>query len=140
VTPTTTSSAEARSYQWYADGQWRDAPSSFDDFEPYTGSVYAHAPNCGAEEAKIAIAAAHVAFPIWAETAPAEKARLFLKAAEIVRWRRAEIAGILAPAITRSNHESACACHQPSHTPQLDSKFKIPAGKDNLPRWLGSEH
>ena len=36
-------------------------------------------------------------------------------------------------AITRSNHEPACACHQPSHTPQLDSKFKIPAGKDNLP-------
>jgi acyl-CoA reductase-like NAD-dependent aldehyde dehydrogenase len=96
MTPTTTSSAEARSYQWYADGQWRDTPSSFDDFEPYTGSVYAHAPNCGAEEAKIAIAAAHAAFPIWAETPPAEKARLFLKAAEIVRRRRAEIAGILA--------------------------------------------
>jgi len=31
MTPATTSSAEARSYQWYADGQWRDAPSSFDD-------------------------------------------------------------------------------------------------------------
>jgi hypothetical protein len=40
-------------------------------------------------------------------------------------------------AITRSNHEPACTCHQPSHTPQLDSKFKIPAGKDNLP-WLPS--
>ena len=36
-------------------------------------------------------------------------------------------------AITQSNHEPASACHQPSHTPQLDSKFKIPAGKDNLP-------
>ena len=36
-------------------------------------------------------------------------------------------------AITRSNHEPASARHQPSHTPQLDSKFKIPAGKDNLP-------
>jgi len=37
----------------------------------------------------------------------------------------------LAPpaAITHSNHEPASACHQPSHTPQLDSKFKIPAGK-----------
>ena len=42
-------------------------------------------------------------------------------------------------AITRSNHEPGRPCHQPSHTPQLDSKFKIPAGKDNLPgggpRW-----
>ena len=36
-------------------------------------------------------------------------------------------------AITYRNHEPACAFHQPSHTPQLDSKFKIPAGKDNLP-------
>jgi acyl-CoA reductase-like NAD-dependent aldehyde dehydrogenase len=108
-------------------GETPRAPST--TLSPYTGSVYAHAPNCGAEEAKIAIAAAHAAFPIWAETPPAEKAQLFLKAAEIVRRRRAEIAGILAPAITRSNHESACACHQPSHTPQLDSKFKIPAGK-----------
>ena len=39
-------------------------------------------------------------------------------------------------AITHSNHEPARACHQPSHTPQLDSKFKIPAGKDNLRRGL----
>jgi hypothetical protein len=28
--------------------------------------------------------------------------------------------------------QPACACHQPSHTPQVDSKFKIPAGKNNL--------
>ena len=41
--------------------------------------------------------------------------------------------GLTPPAaITRSNHEPACPRHQPSHTPQLDSKFKVPAGKDNL--------
>jgi hypothetical protein len=44
---------------------------------------------------------------------------------------------LLPAAIARSNHEPACACHQPSHTPQLDSKFKIPAGKDNLPGCSG---
>jgi acyl-CoA reductase-like NAD-dependent aldehyde dehydrogenase len=93
---TTTTSTQARSYQWFANGQWRDAPDLFDDFEPYTGAVYARAPNCGAEEAKAAIAAAHAAFPAWAETPPAEKARLFFGAAAIVRRRREEIAEILA--------------------------------------------
>ncbi|MER7639372.1 aldehyde dehydrogenase family protein [Streptomyces sp. NPDC126522] len=96
-TASATSTAEAApTYQWYAGGQWRDAPSVFDDFEPYTGKVYAHAPNCGPEEAKIAIKAANDAFPAWAETPPVEKARLFFKAAEIVRRRRDEIAGVLA--------------------------------------------
>jgi acyl-CoA reductase-like NAD-dependent aldehyde dehydrogenase len=93
---TATSANDVRSYQWYANGQWHDAPGFFDDFEPYTGAVYAHAPNCGAEEAKIAVAAANAAFPAWADTPPVEKARLFLKAADIVRRRREEIAEILA--------------------------------------------
>jgi len=83
-------------YQWFAGGRWRPAPDVFDDFEPYTGDLFAHAPNCGAEEAQIAIAAASDAFPDWADTGPAEKARLFFKAAEIVRRRRGEIAEILA--------------------------------------------
>ena len=83
-------------YQWYAGGQWRTAPGVFDDFEPYTGDVFAHAPDCGAEEARFAISAAADAFGAWAETGPAERARLFFKAAEIVRRRRADIAGILA--------------------------------------------
>jgi len=34
-----------------------------DDFEPYTGNLFARVPNCGAEEARIAIAAANDAFP-----------------------------------------------------------------------------
>jgi len=77
ISPSTTASrSDVRSYQWFADGKWHDAPSLFDDFEPYTGAVYAHAPNCGAAEAKIAIAAANAAFPGWADTPPVEKARL----------------------------------------------------------------
>jgi acyl-CoA reductase-like NAD-dependent aldehyde dehydrogenase len=96
MTDTKTAPGDIRTYQWYANGQWRDGPTFFDDFEPYSGAIYAHAPNCGAEEAKISIAAAHTAFPAWAETPPVEKAKLFFKAAEIVRRRREEIAEILA--------------------------------------------
>jgi acyl-CoA reductase-like NAD-dependent aldehyde dehydrogenase len=96
TTSTDGSLTGTRTYQWYADGQWRDAPGLFDDFDPYTGDVYARIPDCGPAEAKIAIAAASSAFPAWAATPPAEKARLFLKAAEIVLRRRDEIAAVLA--------------------------------------------
>jgi acyl-CoA reductase-like NAD-dependent aldehyde dehydrogenase len=96
--PVRTAITDAPTYQWYVAGQWRDAPDSnlFDDFEPYTGNLYARVPNCGPDEAKIAVAAANDAFPAWAGTPPVEKARLFFKAAEIVRRRRGEIAEILA--------------------------------------------
>jgi len=39
LTSTGGSPSGTRVYQWYADGQWRDAPGLFDDFEPYTGDI-----------------------------------------------------------------------------------------------------
>jgi acyl-CoA reductase-like NAD-dependent aldehyde dehydrogenase len=98
ATSTTVPEHTAQTYQWYAGGNWQDAANGkvFDDFEPYTGSLYARVADCGPEEAKFAIKAANDAFPAWADTPPVEKARLFLKAAEIVRRRRSEIAEILA--------------------------------------------
>ena len=89
---------DVKEYQWYAGGQWRDVANGqlFDDFEPYTGNLYARVADCGAEEARLAIAAAHEAFGAWAETPPVEKARLFFTAAEIVRRRGPQVAGILA--------------------------------------------
>ena len=85
----------ARSYQWYADGKWHDAPAVFDDCEPYSGAVYAQAPDCGAEEARLAVAAARGRSRVGRRPTGREGA-VFFKAAEIVRRRRDEIAGILA--------------------------------------------
>lgn len=86
------------SYQYYADGQWRDAEgkAQFDVFQPYDREVFARVPAGGRKEAKAAIEAAAAAFPAWSQTTPAERARLFFKAAEIVKRRRAEIARVLA--------------------------------------------
>jgi len=94
----TSTSTDVKAYQWYAAGQWRDAASAimFDDFEPYTGDLYARVADCGPEETRFAISEAHNAFGEWAQTTPAEKARLFTTAADIVRRRRTEIAAILA--------------------------------------------
>jgi acyl-CoA reductase-like NAD-dependent aldehyde dehydrogenase len=84
--------------KYYAGGQWRDAVGGavFEDYEPYTGEVFARVADAGAAEARIAIEAAAEAFPAWAALAPAEKAKLFYRAAEIVRRRSKEIAEILA--------------------------------------------
>ncbi|MEV0486610.1 aldehyde dehydrogenase family protein [Streptomyces sp. NPDC050508] len=84
--------------KYYAGGQWREAAGGavFEDYEPYTGEVFARVADAGAAEARIAIEAAAEAFPAWAALAPAEKAKLFYRAAEIVRRRSKEIAEILA--------------------------------------------
>src|SRR4051812_30145387 len=87
-----------REYDYFVDGEWRSAESRklFDVYRPYDRSVYARVADSGRAEAKLAVEAAAKAFPAWAATTPAERARLFFKAAEIVKRRRAEIADILA--------------------------------------------
>jgi acyl-CoA reductase-like NAD-dependent aldehyde dehydrogenase len=89
---------DVRTCQYYAAGAWRDAAGGqvFPVHEPYTGQVYAAVAACGQVEARLAVQAAAEAFPAWADTTPAERARCFLKAGEIVKRRRTEIAEILA--------------------------------------------
>ena len=91
--------AEApRTYQYHVEGTWLDAESGdvFDDIDPYRKDVIARIAGCGPAEARRAVQAAARAFPAWAATPPAEKARLFFRAAEIVDRRRGEIADLLA--------------------------------------------
>lgn len=90
--------AAARPYECYIGGRWIGASSgrTFDDVEPFSGRLFARAAAGGRADARAAIDAAAAAFPAWSATAPAEKARLFYAAAEIVRRRRSEIAQLLA--------------------------------------------
>src|SRR5450432_2482492 len=85
-------------YKYFAGGEWRSAAGNklFDVQQPYDRALYARVPACGRAEAKIAVDAAAKAFPAWSQTTPAERARLFFKAVEVVKRRRAEIAQILA--------------------------------------------
>jgi acyl-CoA reductase-like NAD-dependent aldehyde dehydrogenase len=90
--------ADVRTYQLYYGGEWHDAVDGghFEVTEPYSGEPFARVPTGGAKDMQAAIAAAADAFPAWAATPPAERARLLLKAAEIVKRRRTEIADKLA--------------------------------------------
>jgi acyl-CoA reductase-like NAD-dependent aldehyde dehydrogenase len=87
-----------KEYQYFAGGEWRTAENRklFDVFRPYDRGLYARVAAGGRPDAKLAVEAAAKAFPAWSQTTPAERARLFFKAAEIVKRRRAEIAEILA--------------------------------------------
>ena len=87
-----------REYKYFVDGEWRsgDRKKTFDVSRPYDRSLYARVAAGGRAEAKAAVDAAARAFPAWAQTTPAERAKLFFKAAEVVKRRRVEIAKILA--------------------------------------------
>src|SRR6185312_6129488 len=87
-----------KEYNYFANGEWRPAEGNklFDVYRPYDRSVYARVADGGRAEAKFAVESAANAFSGWAATTPAERARLFFKAAEIVKRRREEIAKTLA--------------------------------------------
>ena len=85
-------------YGYFAGNEWRHAGDNhfFEVHEPYSGKLFARVAAGSRADARVAVDAASKAFSEWSETAPAEKARLFLRAAEIVRRRRSEIAEVLA--------------------------------------------
>jgi len=90
--------ADVKTYSYFADNQWRKAENdkTFEVHEPYSGKLFARVAAASRVDARAAVDAAAKAFPAWAESAPAERARLFLKASDIVKRRRTEIAEILA--------------------------------------------
>src|SRR5512147_164023 len=86
-----------KEYQLYIGGQWVDANdhATFDDYNPYTGEVYAKIAKGKRADATRAIEAASAAFPGWAATPPSVKRKLFLKAADIFEKRQDELVRVL---------------------------------------------
>ncbi len=81
----------------FINGQWSDpAGRTFPDVNPFNGEVIAEIAAGGRAEAEAAVAAAAAAFPAWAAMPPAERQRLFLKAADITERRLDEIARLMA--------------------------------------------
>src|SRR5471030_2686083 len=85
-------------YKYFAGSEWRSAAGNklFDVRQPYDLALYARVAAGGRAEATLAVDAAARAFPAWSQSTPADRAKLFFKAVEIVKRRRAEIAEILA--------------------------------------------
>jgi acyl-CoA reductase-like NAD-dependent aldehyde dehydrogenase len=85
-------------YRQLIGGEWVAAAdgATFEDRDPYNGEVVATAAAGGVVDAERAIAAAASAFPGWSQTPPAERQRIFLKAADILEGRTEEIVSLLA--------------------------------------------
>ena len=66
-----------------------------DVFNPATGEVHAHVPLASADEVKAAIASASAAFPAWAATAPAKRARVMFKFRELLYTHIDELAELV---------------------------------------------
>jgi len=93
-----TAAEAVRDYRQYIGGEWAAAASgeTFVDADPFTGEPVATVPAGGAEDARRAIEAAAAAFPSWSATPPAERQRIFLKAADVLESRRDEVVPLLA--------------------------------------------
>jgi acyl-CoA reductase-like NAD-dependent aldehyde dehydrogenase len=89
---------DVKEYSYFAGNQWRKAADdqTFEVHEPYSGKLFARVAAGSRADARTAVDAAAKAYPAWSESTPAEKARLFLKASEIVKRRRSQIAEVLA--------------------------------------------
>ncbi len=79
-------------------GRWSGSISGavYDNHNPYTGEVLSRTAAGDAADARLAVAAAHQAFPGWAGLAPTARQMIFLRAADVLERRRAEILGLLA--------------------------------------------
>jgi acyl-CoA reductase-like NAD-dependent aldehyde dehydrogenase len=87
-----------REYRQFIGGEWVGAAdgATFEDRDPYTGDVVATVPAGGGEDARRAIDAASAAFAAWSAAPPAERQRVFLKAADVLEGRLEEVVGLLA--------------------------------------------
>jgi acyl-CoA reductase-like NAD-dependent aldehyde dehydrogenase len=89
---------EIRDCRLFIGGEWVDAVdgATFDDLDPFTGDVVARVPAGGREDARRAVEAAAEAFAEWSQTPPAERQRIFLKAADILESRSDDVVSWLA--------------------------------------------
>jgi acyl-CoA reductase-like NAD-dependent aldehyde dehydrogenase len=89
---------EVRTYGQLIGGKWVDAAGerTYENRDPFTGELFALNAAATAADAERAIEAAAAAAPGWAQSPPAERQRVFLKAADILESRTQEIVGLLA--------------------------------------------
>ncbi len=88
----------ARNCDQFIGGEWAEAAEGgrFEDFDPFTGDVVAHVAAGGRADARQAVTAANEAFEGWSKTPPAVRQAIFLKAADVLESRQAEVVEWLA--------------------------------------------
>jgi acyl-CoA reductase-like NAD-dependent aldehyde dehydrogenase len=87
-----------RECRHFIGGEWSDAEggATFDDGDPYTGDVVARVAAGARADARRAVEAAAAAFPDWSASAPAQRQKIFLGAADILESRGDDVVSWLA--------------------------------------------
>jgi acyl-CoA reductase-like NAD-dependent aldehyde dehydrogenase len=90
--------ASVLEYKQFIGGDWTSAASgdTYDDLDPFTGEAVATAPAGSPDDAAKAIEAAAATFGAWSASPPADRQRMFLKAADLLEERRDEVVSMLA--------------------------------------------
>lgn len=84
-------------YKLFIKGEWVDAASgeTFDDFNPYTGELYAKVAKGDPGDADKAMAAAFDARQPWSGTPPVEREKILSKAADLLEQKTIEFSQVL---------------------------------------------
>jgi acyl-CoA reductase-like NAD-dependent aldehyde dehydrogenase len=88
--------AGVRELAHFIGGEWVSGGGAFEDADPFTGETVARVAAGTRADAAAAVAAAVAAVPGWAQSAPAERQRVFLAAADVLESRRDEVVSWLA--------------------------------------------
>ena len=93
----TVHAVETRELEHFIGGEWLGAAGggTFEDLDPYSGDVVARVAAGTREDARRAVEAAAEAFQAWSQTPPAERQRIFLKAADLLEERAEDVASWL---------------------------------------------
>ena len=113
-------------------GQRVSSEATFDDVSPIDGSVIAHVARGSADEAGQAVRAAQAAFPSWAATPPAERARLLHAIADGVEQRIEDLA-----IVETTDNGALIRSHRRGVMPRVAHNFRFFA--DFLTNELGHE-
>ena len=89
---------ESTANRLFIGGEWADAEGgrTFEDRDPFTGEVLVEVAAGSREDARRAIEVAAAAAPAWAQTPPAVRQGIFLKAADLLESRQDEVVSLLA--------------------------------------------
>jgi malonate-semialdehyde dehydrogenase (acetylating)/methylmalonate-semialdehyde dehydrogenase len=84
--------------KYYAGGQWLESKSGkyMPCYNPSTGSLIAHAPQCSAEEVELAIQAAVNAYPAWSNTPVSRRVQVLFNLKSLLDKHQEELTYLLA--------------------------------------------
>ena len=89
---------ESTANQLFIGGEWAAAEGgrTFEDRDPFTGEILVEVAAGSRDDARRAIEVAAAAAPAWAQTPPAARQGIFLKAADVLESRQDEVVSLLA--------------------------------------------